>query len=79
MCNPRFNTYSHLQRKLPGRGGRQRETLRVHRGHLLDALRKNHVPLAAMLRHDNIVGGPFLLTCGQRVPQIVLQFLETNP
>ena len=43
------------------------------------AAKKIHVPLAAMLRQDNIVGGPFLLTCGQRMPQIVLQFLATDP
>ena len=43
------------------------------------AEKKIHVPLAAMLRQDNIVGGPFLLTSGQRMPQIVLRFLETNP
>ena len=50
------------------------------RSHLLEAIRKkNHVPLAAMLRQANIVGGPFLLTSGQRVPLIVMRFLDTNP
>lgn len=41
--------------------------------------KKIHVPLAAMLRPDNIVGGPFLLTSGQRMPQIVLRFLASDP
>ena len=50
------------------------------RSRLREALRKKiHVPLAAMLRQDNIVGGPFLLTSGQRMPGIVMRFLDTNP
>ncbi len=38
-----------------------------------------HVPLVAMLRRDNILGGGFLLTSAGRVPAIVMQFMAQRP